>query len=918
MTSSKYLRSGLKSSVAFPIMLAAVGLLLASLVLGLGTNLARALGPQNDAGDAGAGICGYSDLMREAILANNGHQSFHCNNPGYTTETPADVDEWGGVKSATDDAPNDLDLSDKGLSAFAPKKGELDGFDRGARVDLRGNGLTVADLNVKDALGTYSDGSFARATTTATGRNYAVFGDSVSGTINAAADDATPTVNAAANVGLTFLLDGGSTTANGLALAEYEGTEGEILWVTFQYGSPHKDFVYPGDRDKSVWMRVDLDISHDDQNGATVGGKSSAVSILINSSDPEGTLYAVPFMLPEDSEIERKPDSEDIDVRFVHTGSFADVVAGDGTALTTALAALTPARTFAFTEAKFSDGLTRNADDAELSIVDEDTPAVPVGDRQEVIEDYITAYFGISAKNVGVDHLAGKVDGNGDSGEYDEGPLLVLPVGAAPPAEGVDAQGDPNAGAPAPEDPISSISVADLAGLTGLTKLDLSGNEITELPSGLFSEVGTAGKGDLSTEIILTGDKMGPTGDGFTLENLGPVGDELVAGQFLVVTAPYKDKRVGFLQTSYEATEGGAWVFDVNITGDDAEDANAAIQILKIGSDTGDLAKDVAGEYVDLRRLAAGNYRIAIGIPENKDDDDDNTLSAAFGYVDNATLTEDLNDDDTTVNMTTILDIVPLTIRDVSYEAPAPTPDVPESSFESVVVTQNEFVEAPGNEDLKHNISNFTVTIGGEAVSANFLDVYNATGGLERWGYPTSEVVEIPGIGLTQFFQRGALHLESNATVTRLLAWDYVGGGKGGSEDQGVEAAPDAGPEGGEQIGAFDHYVANVDADGATTGFLDFFNRLGGVAAFGFPKTEARADTGDEGTLMEPGTTAGFTRQYFQAAVFQLAEDGTVELTLLGDTLRGILVPNFADIDAFGAAAALSVGDEVSPPVIDS
>ena len=135
--------------------------------------------------------------------------------------------------------------------------------------------------------------------------------------------------------------------------------------------------------------------------------------------------------------------------------------------------------------------------------------------------------------------------------------------------------------------------------------------------------------------------------------------------------------------------------------------------------------------------------------------------------------------------------------------------------------------------------------------------------------------------------------------MTRLLAWDYVGGGLGGSTDQGVEAAPDAAPEGGEQVGAFGHYVANVDADGNATGFLDFFNRLGGVAAFGFPKTEARADTGADGTLMEPGTTAGFTRQYFQAAVFQLAEDGSVQLTLLGDTLRGILVPGYADMDAF-------------------
>ena len=227
----------------------------------------------------------------------------------------------GAGQNPTNDAPNDLDLSDSGISAFAPGKGELDGFRRGTRVDLRGTGLTVADLNVKDALGTHDDSA-------TDGRNYTNFGDSVKGTLNAAADNADPTANAATNVGLTFLLDGGSTTANGLALAEYEGTEGEILWVTFELGSPHKDFVYPGDRDKSVWMRVDVHIGHDDQNAADVdGGKSSAVSILINSGDAEGTLYAVPFMLPEDSEIE-KTESEDIDISYVHAGTFADVVFG--------------------------------------------------------------------------------------------------------------------------------------------------------------------------------------------------------------------------------------------------------------------------------------------------------------------------------------------------------------------------------------------------------------------------------------------------------------------------------------------------------------------------------------------------------------------------------------------------------------
>ena len=867
LTSSKYLRSGLRKSVAFPIMLAAVGLLLASLVLGLGTNLARALG------DGDAGICDYSDLIREAILANNELKSFDCDDARYSTaETAGGV--WGGADAADGD-PNDLDLT--GASAFAPGKGELDGFIRGSRVDLRGTGLGVADLDI----------SKARETFVGTD-TYSTFGASVAGSAEGG------TANAGA-LGLTFLLDGGSATSNGLALEAYEGTEGEIVWITFEYGDPHTDFKHPTDRDISVWTRVDVTVEHDSL--FTPPRDSSVVSIMVNSGDAEGTLYAVPFLIPDDAEIE-KTESEDITIAYAASGTFTEAVAGDATATSTIAA-------FAFTAQKFSDSLGRKTDEAGLTVIDEDTPAVPVQDRQDAFADIISDYFDTSPKRVGVDHLAGKVNGAASGAT----PLYSLAVGKARGGN---------------EDAITQISTGDLAGLTGLKLLDLSDNEIAELPSGSFSEVGSGDKGDLTTRIDLTGEKMGPTGDGFTLENLGAVGDELVAGQYLVVEAPYKDSRVGFLQDSYEGTEGGVLVFDINIrTADDPATNNIGIQFLKIAGNTGNLPgndddKDVENAIVDLDNkgvtatpatdgLAAGNYRIAIGLPENDDENEDNTLTAVFGY---------LNTDGSAV--TTILDVVPVTIRDASYEAPAEMPAAPESSFESVVVTQNEFVEAPGNEDLKHNISNFTVTIGGEAVSANFLDVYNATGGLERWGYPTSEVVEIPGIGLTQFFQRGALHLESNAQVTRLLAWDYVGGGKGGSTDQGVEAAPDAGPEGGEQIGAFDHYVANVDADGNPTGFLDFFNRLGGVAAFGFPKTEARADTGDEGTLMEPGTTAGFTRQYFQAAVFQLAEDGTVQLTLLGDTLRGILVPNFADIDAFGAAAALSVGDEVSPPVIDS
>ena len=836
-------------------MLAAVGLLLASLALGAGPNLVRALGGGTGANEAG--ICGYSDLMLNAILDHNEDSSYECDS-NYRGAGPF----WGNGK--------DLDLSNKGLSAFAPGKGELDGFHRGARVDLRGNGLTVADIDVSDA----KDPADADEASTQ-------FGPTLNGL----------TTDAGQNLGLTFLLDGGSESANGLAAPTYEVTEGGTAWITFQYGDKPEAFgkVEEGD-DKGAWARVTLSI--ETETAGTAG--RSQVSILINSKDADGTLYAVPFTFPDDTVIEKDRDFDvEIDNAvatndgLVSVGTFAEATADAGTTDQT------------FTATAFNKGITRGADDSDLRVIDNDTPAVLVADRQDAVEEAIALLVRaltnqtpvdlstISTKKISVGHLAA---------------LTTLTIGKS------NANVDGG-------DPISSISPGDLSGLTNLASLDLSGNDLTELPSGLFADVGSKTP-DAFTMIDVTGND-GPTDEGFTLANIGAVGDELLAGQVLTVDGASDDDAAGFLHSSYEAVEDGVLVVDVNITDADSDTAgfqngNAAIQFISSTGDSGtlqanktdDKPADVKADILDLSGLSAGHHRIAIGLPENDKEDGDNTLTALFGRRGAA---------DTTTPLASVLSIAPVTIRDASYMAPPPAPT---SSFESVVVTQNEYVEAPGNEDLKHNISNLTVTVGGSAVSANFLDVYNATGGLERWGYPTSELVEIPGIGLTQFFQRGALHLESNAEVTRLLAWDYVGGGMGGSTDQGVEAAPDSAPEGGEQVGAFGHYVANVDADGNATGFLDFFNRLGGVAAFGFPKTEAREDTGAEGTLMEPGTTAGFTRQYFQAAVFQLAEDGSVQLTLLGDTLRGILVPGYADMDAFGAADALSVGDSVSPPLI--
>ena len=329
-----------------------------------------------------------------------------------------------------------------------------------------------------------------------------------------------------------------------------------------------------------------------------------------------------------------------------------------------------------------------------------------------------------SAKRVGVDQLAGKDIGEGTA------VLSWLVIGRA--------NGDD-------DDKIDSISAADLSGLTGLTSvivevenvsslraaLNLKDNALTALPSGLFADVGKGDDDDLTTVIDLTGND-GPTGDGFMLDNLGDVGNELIAGQVLKVDPPRKDMRIGFLQDSYEATEGGVWVFDVNMR--DMDVAGNIVPIIQLKAVAGDSGKigptnddshDVDGAFIDLSSLAKGNYRIAIGLPVNEDEDGDNTLTAIFGHGAAA-------EDETAATVTTIWDIASLTIRDSSYSAPVVV--IPaEIGFGSIVVTQNEYVEAPGNEDLKHNVSNLLVAVGADSVPASFLDVYTATGGLDRW-----------------------------------------------------------------------------------------------------------------------------------------------------------------------------------------
>ncbi|MDE2903151.1 MAG: hypothetical protein OXP73_08975 [Chloroflexota bacterium] len=249
------------------------------------------------------------------------------------------------------------------------------------------------------------------------------------------------------------------------------------------------------------------------------------------------------------------------------------------------------------------------------------------------------------------------------------------------------------------------------------------------------------------------------------------------------------------------------------------------------------------------------------------------------------------------------------------------------SGFGQITVLSSTFLSAPGNATLQHNVPRLSVTVGAETLTADFQDFFERTGGLQRWGFPTSEVhVEETGT-LTQYYQRGVVDFHRRVdlgniyVLERRLTWDYFGGGQGGSPDLGVEPGT-VNNNTGEQLGPWNHKVSNFSVGGVRTGFLDFFNAFGGVQAFGFPKTEARVDTNAPGTVHIAAATAGFTRQYFQAAVMEhhpQDPQAPVKLRLLGDDLRNQKYPAnaWAQFEAFGAAVPLAAGQVYTPQVIE-
>ena len=235
----------------------------------------------------------------------------------------------------------------------------------------------------------------------------------------------------------------------------------------------------------------------------------------------------------------------------------------------------------------------------------------------------------------------------------------------------------------------------------------------------------------------------------------------------------------------------------------------------------------------------------------------------------------------------------------------------------AAVVKRHSFTEPDAT--LSHNIPDLSVTIGDDEVACNFLTNYQTTGGLTRWGFATSEVIaERPG-SLTQYYQRGIVDCQERDGVWRLerrLVWDLIGGGLGDSPDLGTE--PDiVSEQPGLPLGPWGHRVSNFAVDGTPTGFLDFFNQLGGLQAFGLPKTEARLDDAPGAMLGIEEADAGVIRQYFQAAILEHRPGSPepVQLRFLGDEARDVLYPfgSHQSFQSFLPAEPLRYGQRYVP-----
>lgn len=756
----------------------------------------------------------------------------------------------------------ELVLSDRQIDRFAPEPDQLVGFDPFLRIDLRDTQLTLADID----------------------------------------PGAIPLTDGRDDLFYTLILSGGGS-ANGFAANRYLATEGEQLLVGINWGDrPDTGILRAAKRidgDPGGQIYFAHRVYSEQEEADNRNDLEFFRWIVTRDDDPADALYATVLPIHDDREIERDRQSvEEIEIDLL-------VVTDDRGEL----GSTEPSRADALYRDRdaplrdYVDDYLEGSSDresAELIIADNDIPATPVCSRTivEQIEELLdlSRCQDISARDLG--HELDEFDLS-DSG-------------------------------------LESLAAGDLGGLTGLARLDLSGNELATLPRGIFSDIGTGRiegypeEGDQEVLIDLR-DNRGATGQGLYHTDLpSHVLADLKEHQRIQLNSGAGLIR-GFDRASYQVAEGGTLAFIVRLEGLD----RPAIEFQVLATDTAEADPTEDSESFDLpglvpgqnepsayrlysidhdnERRLTGTFAVAVDIPEESIDDGRNdTFTMRLATRDGIGSTQ-------AIAKVTILD---------GDDPVDPDPGPPPPDLGTWLVEDANFYFDDKNATLAHNVPELSAIVDGQALVADFLGHYLRTGAKTRWGLPTSEVLVIESGALTQYYQRGVVdfHRRSDLggawVIERRLAWDYFGGGDDGSIDLGVELGT-FNPNPGQQLGPWGHKVSNQAVDGTQIGFADFFDALGGVDSFGYPKTEARVDSNLPGTLFIPAATPDFIRQYFQAAVieFHPGDPGDpIKLRLLGDDLRNQQFPNasFAGLTPFQAATRLPNGSFYIPEAVSA
>jgi hypothetical protein len=205
-----------------------------------------------------------------------------------------------------------------------------------------------------------------------------------------------------------------------------------------------------------------------------------------------------------------------------------------------------------------------------------------------------------------------------------------------------------------------------------------------------------------------------------------------------------------------------------------------------------------------------------------------------------------------------------------------------------------------------HNLVDLRITTSAGAVhEAGFLSFFDRTGGVDRWGHPISEVFEEQYGVLVQYFENGIIQFAPHRGIEAASIVEELSGAK--RAETGLENQYY-----GLVIGPEKHTVSNLAVDGATTGFLDAFVSYGGIDSFGYPQSEARADSHPMARFSMGVVRDNVVRQYFQGAILEHHTHTTLDTTIrpIGTQLRERRYPNdeWVSVIAFRSASPVLPG----------